>query len=184
VSVASSNGPSTSVFWLGIGDIALGRHVAPGAFISFHPFRALVCTSPMVFLLRSCFVGCLVGVRPGPLLLGLGPGSRGVGRVRAADCPACLSGTRWLISYPGTAQPSCRLPAGRVCSGRATGLPALSTLVAVASPPRHLARAAAPALVVCPACDGGPRSVTLALWHPVTLLARVGWVRILFAFVS
>ena len=113
------------MFWLGIGDIALGRHVAPGAFISFHPFRALVCTSPMVFLLRSCFVGCLVGVRPGPLLLGLGPGSRGVGRVRAADCPACLSGTRWLISYFGTAQPSCRLPAGRVCSGRAYRPPGL-----------------------------------------------------------
>ena len=121
MSVASSNGPSTSVFWLGIGDIAFGRHVAPVTFISFNLFRALVCTSPMVFSFRSCFVGCLVGVRPGPLLLGLGPGSRGVGRVRAADCPAC---------------------------------------------------------------DGGPRSVTLAFCHPVTLLARVGWVRILFAFVS
>ena len=67
----------------------------------------------------------LVGVRPGTLLLGLGPGSRDLGRVRAADCPACLSGTRWLTSYLGTVQPSCRLPAGRVCSGRAYRPPGL-----------------------------------------------------------
>ena len=54
-----------------------------------------------------------------------------------------------------------------------TGLPAWSTLVAVASPPCHLARAAAPALVVCPACDGGPWSVALAFCHLVTPLAGV-----------
>ena len=134
------------MFWEGVGDIALGRRVASSAFISFPPFPALVYIPPMVFLLsscfigwlvgvwpwtpfvfllRSCFIGWLVGVRPGTPLLGLGPGSRGVGRVRAADCPACLSGTRWLISYFGTAQPSCRLPAGRVCSGRAYRPPGL-----------------------------------------------------------
>ena len=167
MSVGSSSGPRTSVFWLGVGDIALGRHVAPGAFISFHPFRALVSTSPMVFFCLAVDSLC------GSLVCGQGLCCWVWGRVAgiwggcALQTAPPASPARGGLSHTlAQSSPAAASQLEESAAAVLTGPPALSTLVVVASPPC----AAAPALVVCPACDGGPWSVTLAFCHLVTLL--------------
>lgn len=166
---------------VGVRDIALVQHVAFSAFFSFRPFCALVSTSPIVFLLSSCFsldasLGCgqdfccwvwgrVAGVWGGCAL-----------QTAPLASPACGG----LSHTSAQSSPAAASQLEESAAAVLIGLPAFSTLVALASPPYHLACAASPALVACPACDSGPWSVALVFvilpsrcalrWLPIVLI--------------